>query len=53
MSGHDAAADTDTDADTAITVTTAEAGRLAGVSARTIRRWIQQGWLTSIDGPNG
>jgi len=53
MSGHDADTARATDTDTAITVTTAEAARLAGVSARTIRRWIQQGWLSSIDGPNG
>ena len=53
MSGHSADTDRDTDADTAITVTTAEAAQLVGVSARTIRRWIQQGWLPSIDGPNG
>ena len=54
MSGHERAVTvTDRDTATAMTVTTAEAARLAGVSPRTIRRWIQQGWLPSIDGPNG
>jgi hypothetical protein len=44
---------TDTDRDTAIVVTTAEAARLASVSPRTIRRWIAQGWLPAIDSEQG
>jgi len=53
MSGHDADMATARDTNTAITVTTTEAAQIAEVSPRTIRRWIQQGWLVSIDGPNG
>jgi DNA-binding transcriptional MerR regulator len=53
MGGHDAATATDRDTATAITVATGVAAQLAGVSPRTIRRWIQQGCLVSIDGPNG
>lgn len=48
--------DTDRDTtatDTAIMVTTEEAAKMAGVSARTIRRWINRGVLPSIDGPDG
>ena len=41
---------TDTDA---ATVTTDEAARIAGVSARTIRRWIQRGILPATTTPNG
>ncbi len=32
-----------------VTVTTAEAARLAGVTPRTIRRWLQAGWLASVE----
>src|SRR3954453_6406193 len=49
----DTDAATDTDRDTAIVVTTAEAARLAGVSARTVRRWIAQGWLPATDSDQG
>lgn len=43
--------DTDTDTDTAMTtmVTVEEAARLAGVSPRTVRRWIQHGALSCIE----
>jgi len=45
-------ADTDRDTDAA-TVTTDEAARRAGVSPRTIRRWIQRGVLPAIVTPDG
>jgi excisionase family DNA binding protein len=35
------------------TVTTEEAARIAGVSARTIRRWIQQGALAAVESERG
>ena len=53
MSGHDADMATDRNTATAITVTANEAAQLAGVSPRTIRRWIKNGWLASNDGLNG
>ena len=53
MSGHDADTATDRDTVTAMTMTAAEAAQLAGVSPRTIRRWIKNGWLASNDGLNG
>ncbi len=34
-------------------VSTAEAARLAGVNPRTVRRWIERGYLSHVDGPNG
>jgi excisionase family DNA binding protein len=40
-------------ADTAMTVTVEEAAKIAGVSARTVRRWINRGWLPCYDGANG
>ncbi len=43
---------TDRDTDTA-TVTTEEAARRAGVSPRTIRRWIQRGVLPATVTPDG
>ena len=41
--------DATTDATGVVTVTTAEAARLAGVTPRTIRRWLQEGWLASVE----
>lgn len=43
------------DADTvaAALVTTDEAATLAGVSSRTIRRWVQRGFLPATETPNG
>ncbi len=37
------------DATGVVTVTTAEAAWLAGVTPRTIRRWLQEGWLASVE----
>jgi excisionase family DNA binding protein len=34
-------------------VTAEEAARLAGVSPRTVRRWIRSGQLPSVEGPDG
>jgi excisionase family DNA binding protein len=49
------APDTDRDRDAAMVtmVTTEEAAHLAGVSARTIRRWIQRGLLVATEGASG
>jgi excisionase family DNA binding protein len=53
---------TDTDTDiaavtedmtTVAMVTTEEAARLAGVSVRTIRRWIQYGYLPVVEDESG
>ncbi len=44
---------TDTDADAATMVTAEDAAAIAGVSVRTIRRWIQQGHLAHEEGPAG
>jgi excisionase family DNA binding protein len=41
------------DTDTVTMVTTEEAARIAGVSARTIRRWIQQGALAAVESERG
>ncbi len=43
----------DTDADAAMMVTAEDAAAIAGVSVRTIRRWIQQGHLAYEEGPAG
>jgi excisionase family DNA binding protein len=50
-----AASDTDRDTDAAMVtlVTTEEAAHLAGVSARTVRRWIQRGLLAATEGASG
>ena len=48
--GQEAVTDRDTDA---ATVTTEEAARRAGVSPRTIRRWIQRGVLPATVTPDG
>ncbi len=49
----DATADTapvgTADATGVVTVTTSEAAALAGVTPRTIRRWLQEGWLASVE----
>ena len=49
------APDTDRDTDAAMVtlVTTEEAAQLVGVSARTIRRWIQRGLLAATEGDRG
>lgn len=44
---------TDTDANTVTMVTVEAAARLAGVSVRTIRRWIQHGHLPYVEGEQG
>jgi excisionase family DNA binding protein len=36
-----------------MTVTVEEAAKIVGVSARTVRRWINRGWLPWYDGANG
>src|SRR4051794_22599610 len=41
------------DADMVTMVTTEKAAAIAGVSARTVRRWIQQGHLASVEGKEG
>ncbi len=41
------------DTDTVTLVTTDVAASLVGVSARTVRRWIQRGYLPAIDGAGG
>jgi len=38
---------------TAVTVTTTEAAAMVGVSQRTIRRWIQRGYLPAESDPDG
>jgi excisionase family DNA binding protein len=43
----------DTDAATVTMVTTEEAARLAGVSVRTVRRWIQHGHLPAVETDRG
>lgn len=59
MSGHvdplaDARPDTRVDDDRApVLVSTGEAARLTGVNARTIRRWIDRGYLPSVAGERG
>ena len=45
--------DRDTGAAMVTLVTTEEAAHLAGVSARTIRRWIQRGLLAATEGERG
>jgi hypothetical protein len=42
-----------TDRDTVMRVTVEDAARMAGVSVRTIRRWIQHGHLPCIEEENG
>jgi excisionase family DNA binding protein len=42
-----------TDAATVTMVTTEDAARLAGVSVRTVRRWIQHGHLTAVESDRG
>ena len=49
----DTSADTDMTAATVTLVTTSEAARLAGVSARTVRRWVQRGLLASVASDGG
>ena len=36
-----------------VALSTAEAARIAGVSARTIRRWVEKGALPAVAGPSG
>jgi excisionase family DNA binding protein len=46
-------AQTATDAATVTMVTTEDAARLAGVSVRTVRRWIQHGHLPAVESDRG
>ncbi len=36
-----------------VLVSTAEAARIAGVNPRTVRRWVERGYLVPVDGPQG